>query len=146
MSFDFRLERVMRIAESERKNFESQYQVLYDRLEKIAYQLISLLEEKKLVQSDLERKMQNTMTIDSMKLQLINVEMADRMIEEQTLLYDQSKRQLEQLRSLLHEKAIEVKKYENMKDKKKEIYNNDLKKHEMKQMDEIAALRAVNHG
>lgn len=146
MSFDFRLDRVMRIAESERKNFESQYQVLYDRLEKIAHQLLALMEEKKQTQSDLEKKMRKAMTIDSMRLQLIDVETTDRMIDEQTLIYNRSKRQLEQLRVKLHEKTIEVKKYENMREKKKEVYNQEVKKDEMKLMDEVAALRAVSHG
>ncbi|TGB00282.1 flagellar export protein FliJ [Sporolactobacillus shoreae] len=146
MSFDFRLDRVMRIAESERKNFESQYQVLYDRLEKIAHQLLALMEEKKRTQSDLEKKMRKAMTIDSMRLQLIDVETTDRMIDEQTLIYNRSKRQLEQLRVKLHEKTIEVKKYENMREKKKEVYNQEVKKDEMKLMDEVAALRAVSHG
>lgn len=146
MSFDFRLDRVMRIAESERKNFESQYQVLYDRLEKIAHQLLALMEEKKQTQSDLEKKMRKAMTIDSMRLQLIDVETTDRMIDEQTLIYNRSKRQLEQLRVQLHEKTIEVKKYENMREKKKEVYNQEVKKDEMKLMDEVAALRAVSHG
>lgn len=145
MPFDFRLERFMKIAESEQKSLKTQYQELYDRLESIASQLILLMDEKKRVQKKLENNMKRPTSIESMKLQLNDLEHTDKMIAKQTLIYQELTTHLEKFRVILREKSIEVKKYEKIKSKQKIIYQHEQVKKEMKQMDEIAALRTVSN-
>jgi flagellar export protein FliJ len=144
MPFDFRMERIMKIAESQQKSLKSQYQELYDRLESIAGQLIRLLDEKKQIQKKLESSMKQPTSVESMKLQLNDIDYADKMIEKQTRIYQELTTYLEKFRIVLREKSVEVKKFEKIKSKQKVIYHHDQLRKEMKQMDEIAALRPVS--
>jgi flagellar FliJ protein len=145
MPFDYRLERIMKIAENEQKNLEVQYQDLYEHLESVAHTLIDLLNKKKLFQKKLERRMKRPTSIESMKLQLSEIDQADQRIARQTLLYQQLTTNLEKFRTVLQEKSIEVKKYEKMKSRQKAIYQHDQMKREAKQMDEVAMLRTASN-
>lgn len=145
MVLDFRLERVMKIAESEKRNLEGQYQMLFDRFEQLARGLVHLIKEKESVESNLQDKMKKTITIDLMKRQIYDVEKMERLITEQTLQYDRVKNQLEQFKSILLKKAIEVKKYEKIKEKQTRIYRKEAKKKEMNLLDETAAFHSIKN-
>lgn len=147
MPFDFRLERIMKIAESEQKSLEAQYQEFYDRMESVAHTLIHLMEKKEKFQKRLESKMKQPTSIESMKIQLNEINETDQRIASQTMLYQQMTAHLEKFRSVLQEKSIEVKKYEKMRSRQETVYQHDQIREEMKQMDEIAMLHAASiHG
>lgn len=146
MAFDFRLERILKVADSEKKNLEAQYQSLYDHLENIAQDLVQLLGQKKDAQIRLQNKMKKAITIDSMKLQLSDADQMDQLIARRTMQYEKLKQQLEQMQAILLEKSIEVKKYEKMKEKQRQNYRTEQRKSEMKQMDEIAVLHGAING
>ncbi len=134
----------MKIAESEQKSLEAQYQDLYDRLESVARTLIHLLDDKKQFQKKLEGSMKQPTSIESMKLQLSEIDRTDQRITRQTVLYQQLKTNLEKFRTVLQEKSIEVKKYEKIKSRQMAVYHHDQVKKDMKQMDEIAMLRTAS--
>ncbi|MCI1882355.1 MAG: flagellar export protein FliJ [Sporolactobacillus sp.] len=144
MPFEFRLERIRKIAESEKDHLESQYREACSRLEDVGYRLIDLFKQKEATQTELEGRMKRSITIDSMKLILFDVEKMDRVIEKLSIRYHQEKRRVEMLREQLKEKNIEVKKYDHVKEKQWKNYRGELKKLEMDRMDEIAAVRAAS--
>ncbi|WKB34868.1 flagellar export protein FliJ [Terrilactibacillus sp. S3-3] len=117
MAFEFRLERLMQVAESERKQLEVEYQRIYDSFEQIAGRLVRLIEKKQAIETALQEKLQESMTLDLMRRQLADVENIDRLIEELTIQYNKVKVRLEKFQPVLKEKAIEVKKYEKIKTK-----------------------------
>lgn len=134
----------MKIAESEQKSLEAQYQELYDRLESVAHTLIHLMDKKKQFQKKLESRMEQPTSIESMKIQLNEIDETDQQIASQTVLYQQMTAHLEKFRSVLQEKSIEVKKYEKMRSRQETAYQHDQIREEMKQMDEIAMLHAAS--
>ncbi|GGL44091.1 flagellar export protein FliJ [Sporolactobacillus putidus] len=142
---DFRLERVMKIAESEKRSLETQYRVLFDRFEQLAHGLLDLAEEKKSIQRNLQDKMKQSITIDLMKRQIYDVEKMERLITERTLQYDRAKYQLEQFKAVLLKKAIEVKKYEKIKQKQSRMNRSAARKKEMRLLDEVAALHSTKN-
>ncbi|MFT8317138.1 MAG: flagellar export protein FliJ [Sporolactobacillus sp.] len=146
MAIDFRLKRIMKIAESEKAALESKYQELFQALEQLAGNLIDLMNKKKAVQIDLNQQLSQSMTIDSMKLHLFDVEKYEKIINLRTAEYDQAKHRLEELQPILLEKTIEVKKYEKIRDRQRSVIKTEEKKKEMKEMDEIASLRVVKNG
>ncbi|MFX3618460.1 MAG: flagellar export protein FliJ [Sporolactobacillus sp.] len=146
MAIDFRLKRIMKIAESEKAALESKYQELFQALEQLAGNLIDLMNKKKTVQIELNQQLSQSMTIDSMKLHLFDVEKYEKIINLRTSEYDQAKRRLEELQPILLEKTIEVKKYEKIRDRQRSVIKTEQKKKEMKEMDEIASLRVVKNG
>jgi flagellar FliJ protein len=144
MAFEYRFERVMKLAESEKQNLEVQYKKLFDAFEKLAHSLIDLVEQKKVVQTGLQQQMSQAMTIDKMKMGILDVEKIDLLIEETSKQYHRAKLQLETFQTRLQDKAIEVKKYEKMREKQQRIYHKIVAKAEMKQMDDIAGQRTAN--
>ncbi|MDD9147063.1 MULTISPECIES: flagellar export protein FliJ [unclassified Sporolactobacillus] len=143
---DFRFERVMKIAESEKKTLEVQYRLLFDHFEQLAHGLLDLIEEKKSIQKNLQDKMKQSITIDLVKSQIYDVEKTERLIDEQTVQYERAKNQLEQFKAVLLRKAIEVKKYEKIKQKQMFMNHSDARKKETKMLDEVAALHSANNG
>ncbi|CAM3070968.1 flagellar export protein FliJ [Sporolactobacillus spathodeae] len=146
MAFEFRLERVMKIVKSDKERLETDYQSLFEALEGIAHQLMDLMEQKKAVQQELQNHMTQAIMIDSMKIYLGDIDQYEKRIHLKTLEYTKLKSRLEKLKPILREKAINLKKYEKMRDRAQKDYDANMKKKEMKQMDEIASLRVVNNG
>lgn len=144
MAFDYRFERVMKLAESEKQNLEVQYKKLFDDFENLARILINMVEEKQRVQTELQEQMSQTITIDQMKMGFSDVDKIDFLISETNKHYLKAKVRLEAFQTKLQEKAIEVKKYEKIREKQQVIYHKLMNKAEMKQMDEIAGQRTVN--
>ncbi len=136
----------MKIAESEKKTLEVQYRLLFDHFEQLAHGLLDLIEEKKSIQKNLQDKMKQSITIDLVKSQIYDVEKTERLIDEQTVQYERAKNQLEQFKAVLLRKAIEVKKYEKIKQKQMFMNHSDARKKETKMLDEVAALHSANNG
>ncbi|MET1247893.1 flagellar export protein FliJ [Sporolactobacillus sp. STCC-11] len=145
MAFDYRFERVMKLAESEKQNLEVQYKKLFDDFENLAHILINMVEEKQRVQTELQEQMSQAITIDQMKMGFSDVDKIDFLISETNKNYLNAKARLEAFQAELQEKAIEVKKYEKMREKQQVIYHKLINRAEMKQMDEIAGQRTINH-
>lgn len=146
MVFDFRLERVMELAKSEKEKLEADYQAHYQALEDIAHQIVTLIEKKEQTQVILQGQMNQSITIDAIKGYLADVDVCEKLITQKTVDYSRIKQQLERLKPILREKAIDLKKYEKLRAKEKHLYETQNKKEEMKHMDEIAGLRVVTHG
>ncbi|RYL92951.1 flagellar export protein FliJ [Sporolactobacillus sp. Y61] len=142
MAFDFRLARVLELADNKKKNLEAEYQTLFRRLEDMAKKLIDLLNQREKKQHVFQNQMQKGTTIDSIKGRLSDTAILDQLIAEETRQYDRLKQQMEAYQADLLEKSIEVKKYEKLRDKKWQHYLEKKKKIQLKSMDEIAASRA----
>ncbi|MFT8362600.1 MAG: flagellar export protein FliJ [Sporolactobacillus sp.] len=146
MVFDFRLERVMAVVKSEKDKLEADYQAHYLVLEDMAHQIVDLMEKKKQTQLILQGQMNQSITIDEMKGYLVDVDVCEKLITQKTVDYSRLKQQLERMKPVLREKAIDLKKYEKLRAKEKQVYDSQSKKKEMKLMDEIAGLRVVTDG
>ncbi|MCQ2008950.1 MAG: flagellar export protein FliJ [Sporolactobacillus sp.] len=144
MAFEYRFERVMKLAESEKQNLEAQYKRLFDDFERLARKLIELMDLKEKAQTDLQKQMSQAITIDQMKMGITDVNTMDSLIDVTNKRYIRAKVRLEDFQTRLQEKAMEVKKYEKMKEKQQMIYRRLMQKAEMKQMDEIASQRTVS--
>jgi len=144
MAFEYRFERVMKLAESEKQNLEAQYKRLFDDFERLARKLIELMDLKEKAQTDLQKQMSQAITIDQMKIGITDVNTMDSLIDVTNKRYIRAKVRLEDFQTRLQEKAMEVKKYEKMKEKQQMIYRRLMQKAEMKQMDEIASQRTVS--
>ncbi|RYM07182.1 flagellar export protein FliJ [Sporolactobacillus sp. THM7-7] len=139
MGFEFRLERLMNVAESEKHSLEVEYQRLFARFETLARRLMDLLKEKKSMEIELDHFLKQSVTVGAMRRRTAGVEGVRRQIAEQTRRYDKARCQLEAYRKILQEKTVEVKKYEKLKEKQHHLYRISERKKEMKRLDEIAA-------
>nr|WP_239549045.1 flagellar export protein FliJ [Scopulibacillus daqui] len=138
------MQRVLNISENEKKQLESEYQLIYEGFEKLANKLLSLMKKKEEVQTRLQQSLQTMVTVDSIKWQIDYVESLERRIEEQQIKYEKARGKLEFFQSLIKEKMIEIKKYETLKEQKRINDLKDEKKREMKLMDETALLHFIN--
>lgn len=146
MGFVYRLERVLKIAESEKKSLESEYHELFERFDLAARRLMQLLEQKKESETAMQKQMMQPVSIDLLRLKTAEADRLDHQISDQSLQYRRLKDRLERLKATLQAKSIEVKKYEKMRDRKKQAYRLEEKKTDRKQMDEAASVQVIGHG
>ncbi|MCO7125996.1 flagellar export protein FliJ [Sporolactobacillus shoreicorticis] len=143
MGFEYRFERVMKLAENEKYNLEVQYKRLFDEFESLARKLIELMDLKEKAQTELQNQMSQAITIDQMKMGITDVNTMDSLIDETNKRYIRAKARVEDFQTKLQEKAMEVKKYEKIKEKQQSIYRRLTQKAEIKRMDEIAGQRTA---
>lgn len=140
MAFQYRLERLMRLNESERQQLERHYQVLYAKLEELAQTLIELMKKRERLQEALYEQSQTRVSASSIHERLVYVQTIDKRIEIEQKNYFELRDRVEMFRRSLTEKAIEVKKHELLKETAYNQYINLEKKAELKKMDEQAQL------
>lgn len=140
MTFQYRLERLMKLNESERRHLERHYQILYGKLEELAQTLVELMKKRERLQEALYEKSQSRVAASSIHERLMYVQTIDKKIEIEQKNYFELLDRVELFRRSLTEKAIEVKKHELLKETAFNHYLNQEKKAELKKMDEQAQL------
>ncbi len=114
---DFPLKRILTLSESEKKQLESEYQVLYQSLEQIAGELISLIKKKETVQEKLQEKMGTALSIEKIQQQFNYINHLDQSIQNCKKQYESAREKVDYSKNLLTDKAIQVKKYEKLNDR-----------------------------
>lgn len=142
---EFPLKRILTLSESEKKQLESEYQVLYQSLEKIADELINLMNKKEKVQEKLQEKMGTSLSIDKVQQQFIYINHLDQSIQNCKEQYESARERVDYSKNLLTEKAIQVKKYEKLQDRHLKNWKETFKKRDLMKMDEAASLKFVKH-
>lgn len=140
MGFEYRLERLKKLNESEKKQLERDYQILYEKLETLAKKLVELMKKKDALQKALHDHSQAKVKAFSIHERLKYIETIEKAIEWEQQNYHELKTQVENFRRSLIDKSIEVKKHERLKENAYNQYQVIEKKNELKQMDEHAQL------
>ncbi|TCP29186.1 flagellar FliJ protein [Scopulibacillus darangshiensis] len=140
MSFQFSFQKILHIADKEKKQLESEYQVVFGFYETLSNRLYSLMEQKESIQAAFRENLKSSLSIDAVQNQLNDISRLERMIDEQRIEYAQARERLEQFQLTLTEKTIQLKKYEKLKDHAWLEYKKDERKRDNKRMDELAAI------
>ncbi|MTT32278.1 flagellar export protein FliJ [Terrilactibacillus sp. BCM23-1] len=143
MAFEFSLERVLNLAESEKRQLEIEYQTVYQLFEQLAHRLFQLIEKKNTIQSSLQEKFNESISIHQITRELDTIDSFDRKIQEQIKQYEEVKQRLEQFQDILQGKNIEIKKYERLKQSQLSHHKMNQKKKELQKMDETGALKFI---
>ncbi|MFD2616889.1 flagellar export protein FliJ [Terrilactibacillus laevilacticus] len=143
MAFEFSLERILNLAESEKSQLEIEYQAVYQLFEQLAHRLFQLIEKKNTIQSCLQEKFNESISIHQITHELDTIDLFDRKIQEQTKQYEEVKQRLEKFQDILQAKNTEIKKYERLKQSQLSRHKINKKKKELQKMDETGALRFI---
>jgi flagellar protein FliJ len=138
MSFKYRFDRVMKIAEYEKKELEALYNDVYNLLEDQGKKLIELMKRKEKIQAQFERKKRDKVTVSLMMEQSMHLNQLGQYIQDEQVKYEQLRIRVEELRPVLMEKSVEHKKLEKLKDHHWMNYQEKEKMLENKKMDEVA--------
>lgn len=141
MNFHFTLEKVLSVKENEKNMLEIEYRNAYQDFEQIAKALYDFLQQKE----TLERKQLDGMTkgtaIEEIRKLQISVELLERKIDHYEVLYRNARQYAEQKKGLLLEQAIDVKRYEKLRDLEYDKFLKKNKAEEMSKLDEISTIR-----
>ncbi|WP_027726052.1 flagellar export protein FliJ [Tuberibacillus calidus] len=142
MAFQYRFERLLKVNESEKRQLEQIYQDLFRLLEEQGKKLVDLMKRKEMLIKRFEGEKKKKMSIMGVREHIHALENIGHKIHAEQCQYEALRTRLERLKAELTDKAIEIKKYEKLKDVHFAHYEEERKRSEAKQMDE-AAQRAV---
>ncbi|MFA9558084.1 flagellar export protein FliJ [Evansella sp. AB-rgal1] len=138
MTFQFTLQKVLDVKEYEKNEAQVAYRDAMMNFEKVATQLYELLKQKEVLLSSYEDKLVQGLPIAFIQQTQKSLEYLQREI-------DRLQVQTQNARALMNERerrltvtAVDVKKYEKMKERKLEIYLLDQREKENKFVDEIS--------
>lgn len=141
MAFQFTLEKVLHVRESEKNALEVEYRDAYQDFEKVARILYEFLKQKETIQArQLANMAKGTPIHDVQSLQM-NLEFLQNKINRYETLFQDARRHTEQKKELLLDKSIDVKRYEKLKAFHLEAFHKKSKSIEASNLDEISTIR-----
>jgi|GEM_PF-1385493 len=145
MAFQFRFDQMVQINESEKKLLEQQYNEIYQQLERQGKKLIALIEKRESVQSQFENQKRVKMTIADVVSQTQLLSSISDHLKQEQLRYNQIYTHAEHFHQQLLDKAIEIKKFEKLKEVQQKKYERMERRKEAQLMDEKAAINYLRH-
>ena len=139
--YHYRFEKVLTFREQEKNETESAYKDSIDSFEAIATQLYDLLKKKEDVLEEQQRKMSVGFAVNEIHHYARFIESIEAKIASLQQEVIQARGKMNWYEERLLDKTIEVKKYEKMREKDKESYQEEMDRQESEQLDELSTLR-----
>lgn len=144
MSFRYTLQKVLDYKEMQKEEKEAAYSQAVKTFEEVATALYHLLKRKEDTVKYYEEKLTEGVTVLELQMQQNQLLKLQKEIEKQQRLTNLARENMNRAQDDLLEMSIEYKKYVKMKEKQLEQYLEQMKREEMKQMDEISVQMYAN--
>lgn len=144
MGFKYSLQKLLDLTENEKQLKQVAYANAQKNFEEKATKLYHLLKRKEDLEASYKEKLAKGITIDQIQQQHNSLTKLKYEIDQSMKETDMAREVMNKRHNELILVARDVKKYEQMKERKKEEYLEEQKRLEMKQMDEISIQMYVN--
>lgn len=138
MSFQFTLQKIMDLKEREKNNSQNEYEEALRYFEKTATELYHLLKNKEELEEKAREKMKRGTSIYELQQTETSLLRLQQQIYMQQRSTDRAREKMNIKQRKLIDSTIEFKKYEKMKQLKKEQHREEMKRQEAMEMDEIS--------
>ncbi|WP_157811967.1 flagellar export protein FliJ [Alteribacter populi] len=138
MSFTFSLQKVLELKEHERNQADEAWNEATSEFEEVAMELYHLLKQKEEMENDYHGALEKGISISHLQHYQTRLSDLERIIHRSQ---KETQRARAKMQSSEHKRtlrAVDVKKYEKVKQKKQEQYASWQKANDMKSLDEIA--------
>lgn len=132
------LSKILQIRENEKKAAEIEHSQAIDEFEDVAQKLYGLLRKKENIEEKFSQATEKKMSIDMIRIQSKYIEKLYGQILRLQNQVNQARKNMEQKRHLLTNAHIEVKKFEKMIEHRQREHQQQVKKEENNDMDEIS--------
>ena len=139
--YQYRFEKVMTFKEQEKNETESAYKESIESFETIATQLYDLLKKKENVMEQQTEKMSIGFAVNEIHDYARFIESLEAKISSVQQQVITARGKMNWYEEQLLDKTIEVKKYEKMREKDREVYKDEMERKESEQLDELSTLR-----
>ena len=138
MAFDYALQKVLEYKEFEKSEAQGEYQNAIDDFEEIATELYQLLKQKEELLKSYDEKLQHGIPIATIQHIQETLQFLQQRIARLQTATQRARAQMNDKQKVLTVFAVDVKKYEKLKEKKRDIYKEKIKMEENKFLDEIS--------
>ncbi|MGG0643656.1 flagellar export protein FliJ [Sporosarcina gallistercoris] len=140
-SYHYRFDKVLTYREQEKNETESAYKESVESFEKIATQLYDLLKKKEDILVEQQKKMAIGFSVNEIHHYarfIQSIEAKIHSVQQQVI---QARSKMSWYEERLLEKTIEVKKYEKMREKDQDAYQEEMEHKEAERLDELSTLK-----
>ncbi|MFA9456093.1 flagellar export protein FliJ [Halalkalibacter sp. AB-rgal2] len=144
MSFQYTLQKVLELKQSQKNEFEAAYKDATDHFEKVATQLYHLLKKKEGLEEMARNQLQQGTSIKAIQFQettLSQLEKEILILQQQT---QQARLKMVNRQDQLMNATVEMKKYEKIKQREHEQYKEESKRIELLEMNELSIQAYAN--
>jgi flagellar FliJ protein len=139
---EFHLEKILNFQRSEKDSLENRYGQSVQFFEEVGKVLYNLLKKKEAVEAKHVKILKNGIQLYELQANQHYMDNLLRQIERAQLKLNHARNQMDDLKTVLLHKSIEVKKYEKLKERSSANFFQETKRLEQVDMDEIATIRA----
>lgn len=143
MSFQFALQKVLEVKDYEKSDAELDYTKSVKVFEDVATKLYDLLKRKEELTIANEKKLKKGLTISLIQMNEKTIAYLQKEIDRLQLNTKEARKKMNEKERFLTFKAIDLKKYEKMKEIKQQQFTEDEKRVEQKFLDEISVQQFV---
>lgn len=144
MSFQFTLQKILQVRENEKLNAEKEFTNATRQFEEVATKLYELLKKKENYEVNYYRKIETGIPIFEMQQIHTLLTKLQKQINQLQYFTQKARENMDRKQEQLVEKSIELKKYEKIKQKKYELYIEEIQRQENILMDEISVQQFIN--
>ncbi|MBD7907130.1 flagellar export protein FliJ [Sporosarcina gallistercoris] len=140
-SYHYRFDKVLTFREQEKNETESAYKESIESFETIATQLYDLLKKKEDILVEQQEKMARGFSVNEIHHYarfIESIEAKINSVQEQVI---QARSKMNWYEERLLDKTIEVKKYEKMREKDRDAYQEEMEHKEAERLDELSTLK-----
>lgn len=138
--YNYRFENVLTYREQEKTETETEFKTAVESFELVATELYELLKKKEATLDDQTKRMENGFFIDEIHhyARFINsLEMKITEIQQKVM---QARSKMNWYEDKLLERTLEVRKFEKMKEKDREVHRVEVEYEEAKRLDELSTM------
>ncbi|RKL68995.1 flagellar export protein FliJ [Salipaludibacillus neizhouensis] len=143
MSFQFTLQKVLEMKDYEKSDAELAYTDSVKKFEEIATNLYELMKRKEVLAEENNKKLQTGLAISMIQWNEQTIEFIQKEIEELQMMTQKARIKMNEKENYLNFKAVDLKKYEKMKEIKLQEYLENEKQEEQRFLDEISVQQFV---
>lgn len=144
MRYQYKFEKILTLKEKEKKDAYARYSDALKAFEEVAEKLYRLLKKKEDLLALQQEKLISGLSVQEIRHQQVFLDNLEKIIEHYQKEVIQARNKLNLFQNILHEKNMEVKKYEKMQEKDFNRFLEIIKVHENKLMDEISIQQFIS--
>lgn len=141
MPFQFRLEKVLSFKEREQDVSKERYNDAVNHVESVGRSLYNVLKEKEHVTSQIEQETKEGVSVRTIQQKQRYLQTLEQQAAQLNDQFVEAKKTMQEKQDILLQSTQEVKQFEKLKEKKYELYKEEVKSEDIKHLDEITLLK-----
>ena len=141
MPFQFRLEKVLSYKEREQDVSKEHYNDAVNHVESVGRSLYNVLKEKEQVTLQIEQETKEGVSVRTIQQKQRYLQTLEQQVTQLNDQFLEAKKTMQEKQDVLLQSTQEVKQFEKLKEKKYELYKEEVKSEEIKHLDEITLLK-----